>query len=238
MTDVTSNSIFPSPTISPLPTTGTVNTIDTESNASESQSQLVENFDTFLQLLVAQIQNQDPTSPTDTDAFTQQLVQFSELEQSIQSNDNLETILSSIESQNAASIVSYIGQTVSAEGAATTLNNGQAIFNLETNETVPEAQITIRSSTGSVVFQDTQALQAGSNQFIFDGVGTDGTQFNDGDTFSISVTGENEAGNFSNISTNINGVVDGVDFTNSTPTLRIGDANIPLSAVTAVSSTL
>ena len=235
MTDVSANSIFPAPTTPVLPTTGTVNT---DSNASESQSQLVENFDTFLQLLVAQIQNQDPTSPTDTDAFTQQLVQFSELEQSIQSNDNLETILSSIESQNAASIVSYIGQTVSAQGAATTLNNGQATFNLQTNELVPEAEITVRSSTGEIVFQGTQTLEAGSNQFIWDGIGTDGQQRLDGGTFSISVSGENAAGNFANISTNINGVVDGVDFSTSVPGLRIGDATIPLTAVTAVSATL
>lgn len=235
MTDVTSNSIFPSTSTVALPTTGTVNT---DTNASESQSQLVENFDTFLQLLVAQIQNQDPTSPTDTDAFTQQLVQFSELEQSIQSNDNLETILSSIESQNAASIVSYIGQTVSAQGSATTLNNGAATFNLTTNEFVPEAAVTIRSSTGEIVFEGTQALEAGNNQFVWDGVTSSGDQLPDGGTFSITVTGENSAGNFSNISTNINGVVDGVDFSTGTPSLRIGEATIPLTAVTAVSATL
>lgn len=229
MTDVTANGIFPAASASAA---------TTQSNASQSQSQLVENFDTFLQLLVAQIQNQDPTSPTDTDAFTQQLVQFSELEQSIQSNDNLETILSSIESQNAASIVSYIGQTVSAQGAATTLNNGQAVFNLETNELVPEASITIRSSNGAVVFDGTQTLQPGSNQFIWDGVGSDGQQFPDGGTFNISVSGENTAGNFANISSNINGVVDGVDFTGNTPSLRIGEATIPLTAVTSVSAGL
>lgn len=236
MTDVASNSIFPATPTVALPATNTVNT---DSNATESGSQLVENFDTFLQLLVAQIQNQDPTSPTDTDAFTQQLVQFSELEQSIQSNDNLETILSSIESQNAASIVSYIGQTVSAQGAATTLNNGEATFNLTTNEFVPEASIVVRSSsTGEIVFETTQALEAGSNQFVWDGVTTSGDQLPDGGTFSITVTGENAAGNFSNISTNINGVVDGVDFSASTPSLRIGEATIPLTAVTAVSATL
>jgi len=236
MTDVASNSIFPATPTVALPATGTVNT---DSNATESQSQLVENFDTFLQLLVAQIQNQDPTSPTDTDAFTQQLVQFSELEQSIQSNDNLETILSSIESQNAASIVSYIGQTVSAQGAATTLNNGEATFNLTANEFIPEASIVVRSSsTGEVVFEGTQTLEAGNNQFVWDGVTSSGDQLPDGGTFSITVTGENSAGNFSNISTNINGVVDSVDFSTATPSLRIGEATIPLSAVTAVSATL
>ncbi|MEP1443941.1 MAG: flagellar hook capping FlgD N-terminal domain-containing protein [Hyphomicrobiales bacterium] len=234
MTDVASNSIFPALPPVTLPATATV---DTQSNAEESQSQLVESFDTFLQLLVTQIQNQDPTSPTDSDAFTQQLVQFSELEQPIQSNDNLETILSSIESQNAASVVSYIGQTVSAQGAATTLNNGTATFNLTANEFIPEAAITVRSSTGEIVFEGTQALDAGNNQFVWDGVTSSGDQLPDGGTFSITVTGENTAGNFSSISTAINGVVDGIDFSTSTPGLQIGEATIPLTAVTAVSAT-
>ena len=41
------------------------------------------NEDTFLQLLVAQIQNQDPTNPTDSIQFVTQLAQFSQLEQLI-----------------------------------------------------------------------------------------------------------------------------------------------------------
>ena len=44
----------------------------------------------FLKLLVAQLKNQDPLSPMDSNQFTQQLVQFSQVEQQINSNKNLE----------------------------------------------------------------------------------------------------------------------------------------------------
>ena len=119
------------------------------------------------------------------------------------------------------------------------MNNGEATFNLTASEFIPEASIVVRSSsTGEIVFEGTQALEAGSNQFVWNGETTSGDQLPDGGTFSITVTGENAAGNFSNISTNINGVVDGVDFSTATPSLRIGEATIPLTAVTAVSATL
>lgn len=59
--------------------------------ADNSQSQLTSE-DTFLKLLVAQIQNQDPTSPTDPTQFVGQLTQYSELEQLMQINSGIATI--------------------------------------------------------------------------------------------------------------------------------------------------
>lgn len=211
-----------------VPTTGT----------QESREELVQNFDTFLQLLVAQIQNQDPTDPVETETFTQQLVQFSELEQSIQSNDNLETILSSIESQNAASVVSYIGSTVNAQGSTAVLANGEANFSVQAGAAVPEAQITIRDNLGAVVFQSTQALQQGSNQIVFNGQEPNGRQFQDGGEFTISVVGNDADDNPVNISTSISGIVDGVDFSGAVPSLLIGTTNVPITAVNSVTRSI
>lgn len=234
MVDIASSSIFPSASqISASNRDGILPAAGQEGG----RAQLVENFDTFLELLVAQIQNQDPTNPVETETFTQQLVQFSELEQSIQSNDNLETILGTIQSQNAAGIVSYIGSTVNAQGATTTLRNSEAVFNLQTSTLVPEAQITIRDNLGTVVFRATQTLQSGTNEFVFNGRGSNGRQFNDGSEFTITATGTDVNGNFANISSTINGVVDGVDFSSAIPNLLIGTTAVPISAVNSVSRT-
>lgn len=232
MVDSANASIFPTSN----PSAPTQN-LSANSTNSESRNQLTENFDTFLQLLVTQIQNQDPTSPTDTETFTQQLVQFSELEQSIQSNDNLETILKSIESQSAANVVSYLGATVTANGATATLSNGRADFNLQAQEFIPNAEISIRNGAGEVVFQGTQTLQAGQNTFSWNGRGLNGQQFNDGGSYTITARGVNASGAFSSISSAISGVVDGVEFNNGTPQLRIGDTRIPVSTVTSVNQT-
>jgi flagellar basal-body rod modification protein FlgD len=62
-------------------------------NAATSQASLSDNFDTFLTILTAQIQNQDPLEPMDSNQFTEQLVQFSGVEQQIRVNSQLETLI-------------------------------------------------------------------------------------------------------------------------------------------------
>ncbi len=205
--------------------------------SSNSRQELVENFDTFLQLLVAQIQNQDPTDPVETETFTNQLVQFSELEQSIQSNDNLETILTSIESQNAANIVSYIGQTVNAFGSTSTLRNGEALFDLQAAGDAVDAEISIRDNLGILVFQTNRPLEQGSNQFVYDGSGPNNVQFPDGQEFTINVVAVDANGSPVNVRSAVNGVVDGVDFSGSTPNLLVDGRTIPVTSVQSVSQT-
>jgi flagellar basal-body rod modification protein FlgD len=74
-----------------LPTPVILGTTTPPASADNSEAQLTSE-DTFLQLLVAQIQNQDPTSPTDPTQFVGQLTQYSELEQLMQINSGIATI--------------------------------------------------------------------------------------------------------------------------------------------------
>src|SRR5215469_6276624 len=84
----------------------------TPSVATSSKKQLSANFDTFLTLLTTQLQNQDPLQPMDSNQFTQQLVQFSQVEQQINSNQNLETLISATKNQTSQSAVSYLGKSL------------------------------------------------------------------------------------------------------------------------------
>ena len=56
------------------------------SKATSSFTGLADDFDNFLTLLTTQLQHQDPLSPTDTNEFTNQLVQFANVEQQILQN--------------------------------------------------------------------------------------------------------------------------------------------------------
>ncbi len=91
-------------------------TIDTSQTLNGGQSQaaqqLAGNFDTFLKLLTTQLQNQDPMSPMDSNEFTQQLVAFSSVEQQINTNDNLQSLIALSLSQQASAAVNYIGHSV------------------------------------------------------------------------------------------------------------------------------
>src|SRR4249920_532570 len=89
----------------------------TGSTATSSAATLSGNFDTFLHILTAQIQNQDPLEPMDSSQFTQQLVQFSGVEQQIKANTQLEALLESAHSSTGASLAGYLGQKVEIDSA-------------------------------------------------------------------------------------------------------------------------
>ena len=78
------------------------------SNASQ---QLAGNFDTFLQLLTTQLQNQNPLDPLDTNQFTEQLVEFASVEQQINENTNLQTLISMQQTNEATSALQLPGST-------------------------------------------------------------------------------------------------------------------------------
>jgi flagellar basal-body rod modification protein FlgD len=91
-----------------------VSNVGTTSNTSTAQQKATLNYDNFLQLLIAQMKNQDPTDPMDASEQMSQLASFSQVEQTIQTNTKLDTLLSSSSLTQAGS---YIGKYMeSADG--------------------------------------------------------------------------------------------------------------------------
>ena len=63
------------------------------SPAADPLASLSSNFNNFLSMLMTQLKNQDPTSPMDTNQFTSELVQFSSVEQQINTNTSLTQLI-------------------------------------------------------------------------------------------------------------------------------------------------
>jgi flagellar basal-body rod modification protein FlgD len=78
------------------------------------------NYNDFLQLLIAQMKNQDPTSPTDMSQYMSQFAQMSSVEQAIQTNTKLDTLLSSTALSQAESLIGRTASFTSADGQSTT----------------------------------------------------------------------------------------------------------------------
>ena len=83
----------------------------TSSTASQAAEKASIDYDSFLKLLIAQMKNQDPTDPMDASEQIAQLATFSQVEQSIQMNSNLETLITGNALTNASS---YIGKTITS----------------------------------------------------------------------------------------------------------------------------
>src|SRR5687768_4730759 len=86
------------------------------------------NFDSFLQLLTTQLKNQNPLDPLDTNQFTQQLVQFAQVEQQIKQNQQLETLISIEKAAQATTALAFVGSTVAVDGQTAALKNGKAAW--------------------------------------------------------------------------------------------------------------
>src|SRR6266536_3957579 len=71
-----------------------------------------QNFTTFLQLLTTQLKNQNPLDPLDTNQFTQQLVQFAQVEQQLKANDQLATLVALEKAAQSTNALAFVGQTV------------------------------------------------------------------------------------------------------------------------------
>src|SRR3954463_16122261 len=103
---------------------------------------IASNFDTFLKLLTTQLKNQNPLDPLDTNQFTQQLVQFSQVEQQMKQNDQLATLIGIEKAAQSTTALAFVGSTVAVDGQTAKLTNGRANWSL----TVPKpasATITI-----------------------------------------------------------------------------------------------
>lgn len=209
----------------PAATTGSASAVD--------RATIADNLDTFLKLLTTQLQNQNPLDPIDTNEFTQQLVQFSTVEQSVKSNDLLQQLVNANVSNVASTAVSYIGKTINAEGATTKLESGQANWTYNLDQDAPDTAITIRNAAGSVVFSEIKALTAGTGSYQWDGTTDAGYTAPEG-LYTITMNARNASGNTVNVTTTVDGIVNGVDMTGNEPLLLIGNQIVALSAVRAV----
>ena len=201
---------------------------------SGTRATIAQNFDTFLQLLTTQLRNQNPLDPLDTNQFTQQLVQFSGVEQQLKTNDFLEAMMLSTQNANNSQAVSYIGKMVTASGVRTELADGAATWHFAVDQ---DASITatVKDADGNTVFTKAGTVNKGESVFNWDGIGTDGKQKPDG-TYSVQIEARDSEGNLVSVATEMTGEVTGIDFSGSEPVLIVGGARVNLSSVLSVRS--
>jgi flagellar basal-body rod modification protein FlgD len=202
---------------------------------STAGSTLAGNFQTFLTLLTTQLQNQNPLDPLDTNQFTQQLVQFAGVEQQLKTNDQLTSLVSLQQTAQSTQALGFVGKTAVVDGATTQLTSSAATWNLSVASNA-NVNITIANSTGQNVFSGSYPVTAGANQaFAWDGKGNDGTQWPDG-KYTMTATAADTSGNAVGVSTQIQGVVNSVDLTQSPPLLSINGQTYTVSQIKSITN--
>jgi flagellar basal-body rod modification protein FlgD len=215
---------------------GTTGSISAAVNASATTSiandTLASNFTQFLQLLTTQLKNQNPLDPLDTNQFTQQLVQFAQVEQQLKSNTQLETLVSLQKTAQSTQALGYVGQTVAIDGQTSLLNSNGAGWSFNSPKPA-SAVINIINSAGATVFTGNYSLDAGVQNFVWDGRNNSGVKQADGD-YKLAITAKDASGQAVAVSTEIQGIVDSVDMTKNPPMLSVNNTEYALDKIKRV----
>ena len=202
--------------------------------ATKSKTTLAGNFDTFLTLLTTQLKNQDPLSPMDSSQFTTQLVQFSQVEQSINANQNLESLISLTKARASGDAVGFLGKTVTLTDGSGGLKSGQAQWAYSLVGDSAATRLVIADAKGHMVYTGAGATTSGLHAFNWDGKDNAGNALPDG-TYTLSVSAQTTDGTAVNTQVASQGVVDEVDLSGTEPMLKIGSLTVPLSKATLIS---
>ncbi|MDP1930004.1 MAG: flagellar hook assembly protein FlgD [Gammaproteobacteria bacterium] len=146
--------------------------------------------DEFLKLLVAQLENQDPTNPQENGEFVAQLAQFSSLEESQKLTAGFDKFATAFQSTQTLQATSLVGRPVHVKSDFTMLDASNAVSVLaEMDAPMASASLSVYSSSGELVDSFELGPQSsGRNEFIWTGHKANGERFPPG-LYSFSVTG-------------------------------------------------
>ena len=202
--------------------------------STKSLKQLTSNFDTFLNLLTTQLKNQDPLEPMDSNEFTQQLVQFSQVEQQINANQNLESLISLTKGSIASDAVSYLGKTLTLTDGMASLANGAATWAYSLNDDADKVRLMVLNEKGKPVYAGNGETAAGAHAFNWNGEDNLGNKVPVG-AYTLKVIATNgDAPVASQVLSQ--GVVSEVDLTGNEPLLMLGALGVPLSKAKLISN--
>ena len=200
------------------------------------KSKLADDFDTFLGILVTQLKNQDPLEPMKSQEFTNQLVQFSTVEQAIATNSKLDQMLQAQAGNRASQAVNYIGKEIAIDGNQVQLRDGGANFAYTLADEAQSVAVEITNADGQVV----RALQgdtaAGRHDVAWDGTDQAGQALPDG-VYNVQIYAVDGNDKTVKASTETRGEVTGFEVRDEKIHFQVGDVEVPFDQVTAVYAT-
>ena len=217
--------------------TSATGTGGTSSSATPNAlQQLAGNYNDFLNMLMTQLKNQDPTSPMDSSQFTTELVQFTGVQQQVQTNTNLSQMIALTQSSDITQSSSMVGHKVQVQASQIALQNGTGGIAFTTAAAEP-VTIQITDAKGNTIDAATIMSKAGSNSWTWNGANSSGGTEPDG-AYNIAVTTSDGSGKGTAVPFNVTGTATGV--TKGTGTsgvnLDLGALAVDMGAVQSVSA--
>jgi flagellar basal-body rod modification protein FlgD len=188
--------------------------------------------DTFMRLLVAQMQNQDPMKPMDSREMISQLSDLTSVEQLTGIGDRLAALEIATAGMANTQVASVVGRNVLADGSGVRLSETGPVGSVyRLDGSAKDVKVEVRDRAGKLVrTMDLGAQFPGSHEVSWDGLADDGSRLPPG-RYSFEVSAVDDAGNPVSSSFDIEGVVSGISYENGYPELLIGAARVLLGDV-------
>ena len=194
----------------------------------------------FLTLMLAQLKNQDPTSPVDSNTFLSQLAQLSEVQGITSLNTSFSALSSSLSSSQALQASSLLGHQAQVASSTATLAAGGTVSGaVNVPQTTSQVLLNISDSSGALVGQiNLGAQSAGLASFSWNGTESNGSQAPPGQ-YTLSAQYAGATSGSTAATTLVNGTIESVSMGAGSAGLTLnvaGIGSVPFSSVQQISN--
>lgn len=210
----------------------TINSALTQSSRTQAaNTQLAEDFSQFLTLLTVQLQNQDPLSPMDTTEFTNQLVAFTGVEQQINTNQKLDSLVALQLGSSTGQALGYVGKNISYVSSEFNFDgeNTQS-FKYALNDSASTTTIRVVDESGATVYEEVGSTSVGQKEFSWDGSLKSGGRADAG-TYSIVIDALDADGEAIDSTVVVEGRVTGIESQNGQIYAIVGERAVSLGNI-------
>jgi flagellar basal-body rod modification protein FlgD len=204
-----------------------------------AQSSIAGDMQSFMQLLVAQLQNQDPLAPVDSTQFVTQLAMFAQAEQGVNTNRKLDTIVGTVQSQMLSTSATLLGRTVMVPGGTAAFDGAAPVsFTYTVPSGARSVSIEIVDASGRTVRSVGTAAAPGAYDDVWDGLTADGGKAEAGlYTIRVSAEIEGEGGALparQALPTTVSGKVEQIRVSDGGVVAVVAGEEIPLEQISSV----
>lgn len=211
------------------------NALQQQAGTQQASTKLAEDFSQFLTLLTVQLQNQDPLSPMDTTEFTNQLVAFTGVEQQINTNQKLDSLVALNLGNTLGNALGYVGLDASYVSSEFFFDGSSAqTINYALDSAAIESTIRIVDESGDTVFETDGSKNSGNNEFVWDGTDGQGNVLPEG-TYQFRVDALDINDEAIGTTSVVTGTVRGIENQNGLIFLLIGERAVSLGNILNVS---
>ena len=167
------------------------NSAASTADTGTARAGLASNFDTFLTLLTAQMQNQDPLSPVDSTEFTNQLVQFAGVEQQIETNSSINALVTASNSSVGAALSGYLGQRAQIDTPNLGFYGEPVTWSYALPSDATKVTLAVQDGTGRVIWSGQGEAAKGQHEFEWDGSTLSGNPAPTDGVYTLNVIARN-----------------------------------------------